>query len=358
MGNRVKKRGSAVVICLLISVFFFGVVSGMLLIHFTKTAKLNEKLEEAEELEDQPVVNVYVPERKRIYGQIPVNSYQLENFQLEDGFMAYYDKEGNKISRLGVDMSYHQQMVDWEELKNSKAEFVMLRCGYRGYTEGGLIVDEKFKEYAQAANDAGIPLGVYFFTQAITEEEAVEEAEFVISLIEDYEISYPVAFDTEFVSDSEARTRSADITDEMRSRMCIAFCERIREAGYYPIIYAGENWMRRDLNLDMLQEYDFWAPQYLEENDFMYDFTIWQYTEAGFIPGIDGEVDLNISMVDYASFVPALRQAVISGGEIMAVEPSTDSTTEIASDSTTGDDPAGADEDGQNVEPAQGDSEE
>ncbi len=355
MRNRVKKRGNAVVICLLISVFFFGVVSGMLLIHFTKTAKLSEETEQIEEMEEQPVVNVYVPERRRIYGQIPVNSYQLDNFKLEEGFMAYYDEEGNKISHLGVDMSYHQQMVDWEELKNSKAEFVMLRCGYRGYTEGGLIVDEKFKEYAQAANDAGIPLGVYFFTQAVTVEEAEEEAEFVLSLIEDYEISYPVAFDTEYVSDSGARTRTAEISDELRSRMCIAFCEKIKEAGYYPMIYAGENWMRRNLNLDMLQEYDFWAPQYLDENDFMYDFAIWQYTESGFIPGIDGEVDLNISMVDYASFVPALREAVLSGGEIMAVEPSTDQTTEIADT-----EPAGGQDgtavDGQNDEPAQGDS--
>ena len=98
--------------------------------------------------------------------------------------------------------------------------------------------------------------------------------------------------------------------------MCIAFCEKIKEAGYYPMIYASENWIRRELDFEALQEYDFWAPQYLEENDFMYDFTIWQYTERGFIQGVDEQVDLDISMVDYASFVPALREAVLSGGEI------------------------------------------
>ena len=101
--------------------------------------------------------------------------------------------------------------------------------------------------------------------------------------------------------------------------MCIAFCEKIKEAGYYPMIYASENWIRRDLNYEKLQDYDFWAPQYLEENDFMYDFTIWQYTEKGFIQGVDEQVDLDICMVDYASFVPALREAVLSRGQITVV---------------------------------------
>ncbi len=314
-----KNNGkSALVICLIITFFFFGFVVGMLVIHFTESNEMNAEVEQIEEkTEETQIVNVYVPERRRVYGQIPVNSYIKENFRLDDGFMAYFDEDGKKISHLGVDLSYHQQMVDWDELKASPVEFVMLRCGYRGYTEGGLVKDEKFDEYAQAANDADIPLGVYFFTQAVSVAEAEKEAEFVISLLEDYKISYPVAIDTEYVTDSAARTRTTEISDELRSEMCIAFCDKIKEAGYYPIIYAGENWMRRNLNLDMLQEYDFWAPQYLEENDFMYDFTIWQYTESGFIPGVDGEVDLNISMVDYSEFVPALREAAKTGGELI-----------------------------------------
>ena len=135
--------------------------------------------------------------------------------------------------------------------------------------------------------------------------------------------------------------------------MCIAFCKKIEEAGYYPMIYAGENWMRRNLNLSMLQEYDFWAPQYLEENDFMYDFTIWQYTESGFIPGVDGEVDLNISMIDYTSFVPALREAVLSGGDIMAVAPS-DGQVEIASEITSEGGQGDTEQDNQAAEPSEG----
>ena len=263
------------------------------------------------------VTNVYVPVRERILGQIPVNSYKLENFYIEDGFMAYHDDEGNKISHLGVDLSYHQENVNWDELAQSGIEFVILRCGYRGYSEGGLVKDEKFDEYAKACNDRDIPLGVYFFTQAVNVEEAEREAEFTLDLIKDYKISYPVVIDTEYVSDKEARTNLEEIDEDLRSQMCIAFCEKIKEAGYYPMIYASENWIRRELDFEALQDYDFWAPQYLEENDFMYDFTIWQYTERGFIKGVDEQVDLDISMVDYAAFVPAMREAVLSGGEII-----------------------------------------
>ena len=107
----------------------------------------------------------------------------------------------------------------------------------------------------------------------------------------------------------------------MRNKPELTFdtIKRIKEAGYYPMVYASENWIRRELDYEALQEYDFWAPQYLDENDFMYDFTMWQYTESGRIPGVNEEVDLNISMVDYAEFVPKLREAVITGGDITTV---------------------------------------
>ncbi len=192
----------------------------------------------------------------------------------------------------------------------------MLRCGYRGYSEGGLVKDEKFEEYAAEAERVGLKLGVYFFTQAVSVEEAEEEAEYVIGLIKDYKISYPVAFDTEYIDDDSARTNTTEISDELRSKMCVAFCEKIKEAGYYPMIYASENWMRRYLELEPLRDYDFWAPQYLDENDFLYDFTMWQYTDSGNIPGVKGEVDLDMSMVDYASFVPQMREARDTGGQI------------------------------------------
>ena len=326
-----KARLMLVLVMLATTMFVFGLVSGLLIMRFAgnREDKKQEKVVSSEPTVSQPsviiktddkqTINVYIPARERVYGKIPVNSYIQDNFTVEDGFRAYYDENGEKISHLGVDISYHQKSVDWDKLKEAGVEFVMLRCGYRGYTEGGLVKDEKFDEYARACNEAGIPLGVYFFTQAVTVDEAINEADFVIKLIEDYDISYPVALDTEYVSDSSARTNDDSIDEELRTKMSIAFLERVREAGYYPMIYASENWIRRQLLFEELQEYDFWAPQYLEKNDFLYDHTIWQYTESGRIPGIEEEVDINISMVDYASFVPALREAVVNNGQIIEV---------------------------------------
>ncbi|MCR5508136.1 MAG: glycoside hydrolase family 25 protein [Lachnospiraceae bacterium] len=281
------------------------------------------------------IVNFYFPDRKRVLGQIPINSYDPERFYTDDnGFMAYHDEEGNTISHIGIDISYHQEHVDWDQVKESGIEFVMLRCGFRGYTEGALKEDERFREYAQACNDRDIPLGVYFFTQAVSVEEAVKEAEFTLDLIKDYKISYPVAIDTEYVSDSGARTNLTEIEEELRSSMCNAFCERVRADGYYPMIYASENWIRRELDYEAVQDYDIWAAQYLEENDFLYDFTIWQYTPKGRIKGINEEVDLDVSMVDYASFVPALREAYVSGGTVNGVPVSVSSgrTGSLSSD--------------------------
>ena len=325
-----RKENRNVIVVLMLSVFFFGFVMGMLLIHFAY-AKKAEK--EAAGKQDQPgttinvsggteYVKVYVPKREVKYGTIPIHSYNIDGFVVEDGFMAYYDEAGNKISHLGVDISYHQKKIDWEALKKSPCEFIMLRCGYRGYTEGGLVEDEKFREYADAAVEAGYPIGVYFFTQALTEEEALAEADFVMDLIKDYPISYPVVLDTEYVASESARTNLTELTKEERTQLVITFCERIKENGYYPMVYASENWLRRNLDASMLQPYEIWAPQYLDKNDFMYDFTIWQYTDAGNIPGIQGVVDLNISLVDYPSFVPAMREAVVGNGEIIEVEES------------------------------------
>ena len=332
---------------LFITLFLVGLVTGMLIIHITDTKRREaltaeyeekiSKLEKEEELLDE-TTRVYVPERKRIFGKIPKNSYNIENFVIENGFMAYYDDDGNKISHLGVDLSYHQNNVNWDALKASQVEFVMLRCGYRGYSEGGLVIDEKFREYAAKCNEYEIPMGVYFFTQAITVEEAEAEADFVLNLIKDYELSYPVAFDTEYVSSADARTNTADISDALRTDMIIAFCEKIQNEGYYPMIYASENWVRRNMEFERLADYDLWAAMYLDENDFLFDHTIWQYTSNGNIPGVDTEVDLDISMVDYAAFVPALRRAKVENGLIESIPANDDAYVVLEEESTGGED--------------------
>ena len=287
--NSKKNKATLILAMMSITLFVFGLLVGILLMNLKIKNSEKEDKHDIVAVSQEPseITRVYIPDRRRVLGLIPRNPYITENFRIDNGFMAYFDENGNKVSHLGVDISYHQDNIDWEILKESNVEFVMLRCGYRGYSEGGLVEDEKFREYATACNELGIPLGVYFFTQAINEAEARREADFVIDLIEDYDISYPIAFDTEMVDDPNARTNVAQIDEELRSNICIAFCEKIKEAGYYPMIYASENWIRRELNYEMLSDYDFWAPQYLDENDFLYDFTIWQYTDKGYVPQKD-----------------------------------------------------------------------
>ncbi len=302
---------------------FIGFLIGLAVMRTADAEKIAglESSIPVEKAPDVKVTNVYFPKREIVKGEVPRNSYNPEGFGVRDGYMSYYNDDNEKISKMGIDISYHQENIDWEKLKLSPVEFVMARVGYRGYTEGGLLEDEKFDEYASMCNENDIPLGVYFFSQAISEEEAIEEADYVINKIKDYKISYPVCFDTEDVSDTQARTNKAGIDKEERTKFCIAFCERIKAAGYYPMIYASENWIRRDLVYEDLQEYDFWAPYYRSENDFLYDFTIWQYSDSGNVPGVSGEVDLNVCMVDYAEFVPALREAVLSKGEVSEYDP-------------------------------------
>lgn len=324
MEKKAKKNGGNLVIAvvLMLTMFAFGFVVGMVVIYFVGEKK-KEELPPVQpvviETEKTPEIKIYVPDRKRVLGKIPINSYNQDNFVMEDGFMAYYNEAGEKISHVGVDLSYHQESVDWDEFENSGIEFVILRCGYRGYSEGGLLEDEKFREYAAECNARNIPLGVYFFTQAITVEEAVEEADFVLSIIEEYDISYPVVLDTENVSDDSARTNKAEISPELRTDMCVAFMERIKENGYYPMIYASENWIRRELLPEKIQEYDLWAAQYIDKNDYLYDFTIWQYTESGSVAGINEKVDIDVCMVDYASFIPELRKEYL-GDEHVTIE--------------------------------------
>ena len=317
-----KRRSLGPTLLVILTSFILGLVVGMVIIHNKSSKEIAAVKDElATVIEEQShinVTNVYVPKRKITEGLLSLSSYNPDNFRIDDGFMAYFDDDGNKISHLGCDLSYHNKYVNWDELAASGCEFVMLRCGYRGYSEGGLAKDEKFDLYASEAQRVGLKLGVYFFTQAVTVEEAEEEAKYVLDLIENYNISYPVAFDTEYIDDDSARTNTVEISDELRSDICRAFCEKIREKGYYPMIYASENWMRRYLELESLREYDFWAPQYLEENDFLFDFTMWQYTDCGSIQGVKGDVDLDISMVDYASFVPQMREAYLTGGKIEA----------------------------------------
>lgn len=224
--------------------------------------------------------------------KLPKNTYDPDGFYEKDGIL-YYESENVK-GVPGVDVSAYQTDVDWEAVRAAGIEFAMIRVGYRGYTIGKLDLDDCFLKHIQGALDAGLEVGVYFFSQALTPEEAAEEAEYVLTWIEGYDITYPVVFDWEEV-DAPART------DEMNMLMLTScaqrFCEVIREAGYEPAIYFNQAYGYQQLNLVSLKEYTFWLAEYAEVPTFYYDFEMWQYTNEGTVPGINGPVDLNIRFI-------------------------------------------------------------
>ena len=216
------------------------------------------------------------------------------NFFLTDeitGYRYYTDAEGNKTSYMGIDVSTFQGEIDWKTVKESGIDFAIIRCGIRGYGTAKLVEDSRFADNIKGASEAGVQVGVYFFTQAINKEEAVEEAEFVLSLLEEYDVKGPVVIDTEFV-DNEARADKLSV-DEMTD-VVVAFCDRIAQAGREPMIYTGLKYYIRRLDMSRLEPYAKWFAYYNTPLYFPYKLDMWQYSKSGRVPGISTEVDLDI----------------------------------------------------------------
>ncbi len=221
------------------------------------------------------------------------NTYNPESFMADgDGVIHYYE-EGERISRKGIDVSRYQDKIDWEKVASDEVDYAFIRLGIRGYTEGEILEDETFQTNIKGALKNDIDVGVYFFTQAMSEEEAEEEAEFVIESIAPYKVTYPVVIDVEAVTSTNAR--SNDLNSEDRTKYCITFCEKIKEAGYTPMIYGNLKTFMLLMDIEKLEEYDKWFAYYDETYYFPYDFKIWQYTNKGKVAGIKGDVDLNVS---------------------------------------------------------------
>ncbi len=228
---------------------------------------------------------------------VPKHQLDYDNVKLENGFKNYYI-DGEKINKTGIDVSYHQGDIDWTAVKADGVDFAILRLGYRGYETGQINVDERFHEYAQGALDAGLDIGVYFYSQAVSVSEAVEEANFVLSEIEDYEIKYPIVYDWEIVGEDSARTN--DVSADTLNDCAAAFCNAIARGGHIPMIYSVKRMALMKLDLSQLAGFDFWLAEYREEPEFPYEFEMWQYASDGRVDGIDGDVDLNMSFVDYS----------------------------------------------------------
>lgn len=210
--------------------------------------------------------------------------------------MIYSDSSVKTAS--GIDVSEFQGEIDWEKVRADGIDFVILRAGCRGYGPSGLIYgDDKFLENYEAARAAGLEVGAYFFSQAISPEEAVEEAQFVIDLVEGLELTYPIAYDWEHVEDETART--ADMTGDEITACGKAFCETVEQAGYTPQIYFNCEHGYFGYDLPEVNRFDFWLAEFNDLPTFFYNYTIWQYSETGTVDGIDSTVDMNIAVFPY-----------------------------------------------------------
>jgi len=226
------------------------------------------------------------------------NNYDFTNIVSSDGKLKYYSN-GKKVSYLGVDISRYQEKVDFYSLKADDIDYVMIRVGARGYKTGELQLDECFKENIDGAVKAGLDVGVYFYSQAMTVEEAIEEANMVIDNIKDYNIEYPVAIDMEFVENDTARVET--LTRDERTEITAAFLNRIQEAGYIPMIYGNTEWLLKRIDITKFDGSCIWLSEEADIPKYPYRYEMWQYTCQGTVDGIDGYADLNISFVDYSA---------------------------------------------------------
>lgn len=235
-------------------------------------------------------------DRAKIDFSLKMQDYDPEKFFTE-GDRIYYS-DGNLDVRYGIDVSQHQYDIDWEAVAGDGVDFAIIRMGYRGYSKGALNVDPYFEDNIKEAIAAGIDVGVYFFSQAVSVKEALEEAEYVLEAIKAYDVSYPVVFDWEPMHYSGSRTDSYD--GKVISDCAIAFMDRVAEAGYTPMMYYNKTMAYLKLDVVRLESYPTWLAQYaVEVPDYIYDFDMWQYGTAE-VEGIEGECDVNISFVDFA----------------------------------------------------------
>lgn len=210
--------------------------------------------------------------------------------QVIKGVKYVFNSEGVLQSSTGIDVSKWNGKIDWSAVKNSGVSFVIIRCGYRGSSQGALIEDPQFRSNINGALNAGIRVGVYFFTQAVNEVEAVEEASMVINLVKSYSLSMPVYLDVE-----SSGGRGDKISPAQRTANIKAFCGTIANAGYTAGVYANKTWFSQMINVSQITNYKIWLAQYAASVTYSASrYDMWQCTSKGAIPGITGNVDMNI----------------------------------------------------------------
>lgn len=221
---------------------------------------------------------------------VPVSRLSAEDFSVSDGVVAYHGTA--YTARQGIDVSVYQGEIDWPQVAGDGVAFAVMRLGFRGSTEGVLNTDTRFEENFRGAKDAGLDVGVYFFSQAVSEEEAIAEADYVLQVLDGRALDLPVFFDWEPVETEGARTDG--LSGEALSDCAAAFCRRITLGSYRAGIYFNRQQGYYDYDLASLGDYTFWVSDPNDWTDFYYTAALWQYSFTGQVAGIEGHVDRNL----------------------------------------------------------------
>lgn len=220
------------------------------------------------------------------------NPYNKSGFWRSGDVMSY--KDDGYTAELGIDVSDHNGAIDWNAVKDMGVQFAFIRAGYRGYTEGGIHEDEQFKANIIGARKAGIPVGAYFFSQAINEAEAIEEAQFTLEQVKDYGLELPIVYDPETIADDTARTTG--LSKEQLTANALAFCNAIRDAGYEPCLYVNNMWQAYSLSMEQFNDIQIWLADYRDQPQSPYHYEYWQYSYGGNGSRIGSETDVDMDI--------------------------------------------------------------
>lgn len=228
----------------------------------------------------------------KISANIARHNWDFENLDDSGAYKNYIEADGSR-KRIGVDVSEHQGMIDWGTVAQY-VDFAFIRMAYRGYGSGNIAADGYYASNMAGAAEAGLPVGVYFYSQATSYEEGVEEANYVLAHLDGYHLDYPIVLDREDPMVDDARTNNLSV--EQHTQAALGFLETIRIAGYPVMMYTNRMYYSLYVDTEAVYQYPIWYAQYANEPDWPYEFNIWQYTESGSVPGISGPVDMNIEM--------------------------------------------------------------
>lgn len=233
-----------------------------------------------------------------INAYIAKNNYDYTGLVYEEPHMRYY-ADGKKISRQGIKIDDSYGTINFIRVEEDGIDYCIIRIGKRGYATGVISMDENYLTYMKEAKEAGLGIGVSFYSQAVNEEEAIEEANLVVQALQQAEIKpdYPVIFDMELVNNDASRTEK--LTKNQLTAITKAFCNTISQNGYTPAIYGNKYWLLRKLDLTQLSGYNIWLSKEGDVPDYPYEFAMWEYKQDAKIDGIAGNVSMSISFIDY-----------------------------------------------------------